>query len=131
MHQLASCHAGTAASEQEKTLQQALLKHILQEAAPEAPPQLLVDAAAVLISAAMPSHSPASTSQSGWMQEGDDDLQQQLAELARGINREPPLQSPQYPFVVFPEGPYAQVSCVSCGTVDQACDRLTVMRLQE
>ena len=86
MHQLSSCRAGTAASEQEKALQQALLKRVLQDAAPEASPQLLVDAAAVLISAAMPSHSPASTSHSGWMQDGDDDLQQQLAELARGTD---------------------------------------------
>lgn len=93
VHQLSSCRAGTAASEQEKALQQSLLKRVLQEAAPEAPPQLLVDAAAVLISAATPSHSPASTTQSGWMQDGDDDLQQQLAELARGIDCGPPLQS--------------------------------------
>ena len=124
MHQVSRCRAGTAASEQEKALQQALLIRVLQEAAPEAPPQLLVGAAAVLISAATPNHSPASVSQNGWMQDGDGDLQQQLAELARGIDCALPCKRSD--FVVFSKGQYAQVSSMSCGPADQAFDRLTV-----
>ena len=84
VHYLLDYDAGAAASEQEKALQQSLLKRVLTDAAVEASPRLLVDAAAVLISAASPSYSQSSMSPSRWMQEGGDDLQQQLDDLARG-----------------------------------------------
>ena len=93
-HELSCCNAGTAASDREKALQQSLLKHVLKDTAAEAYPQLLVDAAAVLISAAMPSHDKPSMSQTNWLQEGDDDLQQQLEDLARGKSA-PPCKAPR------------------------------------
>ena len=94
MHWLSCYFAGIAASDQEKALQQSLLKHVLKHAAAEASPQLLVDAATVLISAATPSHREPGLSQMDWLQEGDDDLQQHLEDLAQG-KRASPLQCPK------------------------------------
>ncbi|KAL3152001.1 hypothetical protein ABBQ32_001121 [Trebouxia sp. C0010 RCD-2024] len=75
---------GAAASDQEKALQQSLLKRVLTDATAEAPPQLLVHTAAVLIYAAVSDHSQYTSSPAGWMQDWDDDFQQQLGNLARG-----------------------------------------------
>lgn len=77
-------HAGAAASDQEKALQHSLLTRVLTDAAPEAPPHLLVSTAAVLISATVPDHSQYTTSPGGWVQDRDDDLQLQMDDLARG-----------------------------------------------
>ena len=38
VHELSSCNAGTAASDQEKALQQSLLRHVLKDTAAEAYP---------------------------------------------------------------------------------------------
>lgn len=77
-------HAGAAASDSEKALQQSLLKRVLTDAAAEVSPQLLVHTAAVLISAAVSDHSQYTTSPADWIQDWDDDFQQQLDDLARG-----------------------------------------------
>lgn len=77
--------AGATASDQEKALQQSLLKRVLTDSAPHVPPQLLVQAAAALTSTAMPHSNRPTMFLHDWRQEGEDDsLQQQLDALVRG-----------------------------------------------
>ena len=77
--------AGAATSDQEKALQQALLKRVLTDSVPDVPPQLLVQATGALTCTALPRSSKLTVALHGWRQEGEDDgMQQQLEGLVRG-----------------------------------------------